>query len=47
LNGLILEIIEFRYSLLREKQFVSHLKVNGDKVKGLTFWMTANPQTWA
>ena len=39
-------ILEFRYSLTRQKHFTSHLKVNGEPVNGLLFWESCDSKTW-
>ena len=39
-------ILEFRYSLTRQKHFASHLKVNGEVVAGLIFWESTDSKTW-
>lgn len=39
-------LLEFRYSLTRQKHFDSHLKVNGEAIDGLIFWESADSKTW-
>lgn len=39
-------ILEFRYSLTRQKHFASHLKVNGAPENGLIFWESCDSLTW-
>lgn len=39
-------LLEFRYSLTRQKHFDSHLKVNEEAIDGLIFWESADSKTW-
>lgn len=39
-------ILEFRYSLTRQKHFTSYLKVNEEPVDGLLFWESSDSKTW-
>lgn len=39
-------MLEFRYGLTRQKQFNSHVSVNGELVNGMLFWESAEPKTW-
>jgi hypothetical protein len=39
-------LLEFRYSLKRQKHFKTHLKINDQPISGLTFWESATPKSW-
>ncbi len=38
--------MEIRYTLKREKQFISPIEVNGKKAGEIDFWMIGNPGSW-
>lgn len=39
-------LLEFRYSVTRQKQFTSYLEVNEEPVDGLLFWESTDSRTW-
>jgi hypothetical protein len=39
-------ILEFRYTLTRDRIMPGFLKINGEEIEGLTFWDTGNPGNW-
>ena len=39
-------ILEFRYTLTRERRLSGFLKINGEENEDLTFWDTGNPGNW-
>lgn len=39
-------MLEFRYSMGRQVRLPAHLKVNEEEIDDLTFWETAEPDSW-
>jgi hypothetical protein len=40
-------ILEFRYTLNRDDEFLSDLEINGKNCGEIRFWSTGNPGAWA